>query len=78
MPDAKTAIAIAQAVLVPIYGADTIRREQPFSAKLVAGVWVVTGTEDCGDPSVHRCPGGVAEAHIAKKDGRIIAAFHGK
>ena len=69
--DDKTAVKIAEAVLIPIYG-ESIYREKPFIAELRNDVWTVTGT-------IHeKSIGGVAVMDIAKKDGRILRVIHGK
>lgn len=47
VPDAKTAIAIAQAVLIPVYGEKQIASEQPLHASLKNNVWTVEGTLNC-------------------------------
>ena len=71
VPDAETAIKIAVAVWEPIYGRDNIAKQTPFRASLTDGVWTVRGTL----PQNWR--GGVAEAEIAKIDGRILRVSHG-
>lgn len=73
VPDAKTAIRIAVAVWSPIYGEKDIQAEKPFQAKLNRGIWTVTGSS----PRGFRV-GGVAEAEISKKDGRVLMVIHGK
>lgn len=72
VPDEKTAIAIAVAVWGPIYGVGKIEKEKPYSAKLMNGVWHVSGALSNGRV------GGVAEAEIQKNDGCIIRISHGK
>lgn len=72
VPDAKTAVAIAIAVLAPIYGAEKIRSEAPFVATLRDGVWTVVGTLPPG------FEGGVAEIDISKAQGTILRVSHGK
>lgn len=72
VPDAKTAIRIAVAVWSPIYGEKKIQNEKPFHATLKKGVWTVEGSLPKG------WAGGVAEADIAKRDGRILRVSHGK
>ncbi|MCW3096328.1 MAG: uncharacterized protein JWL77_1946 [Chthonomonadaceae bacterium] len=72
VPDAATAIAIAQAVWIPIYGRKQIEHEKPFKASLHNGIWWVEGSLPKG---MH---GGVAVAEISKKDGRILGVIHGK
>jgi hypothetical protein len=71
VPNDRTAIAIADVVLVEIYGEKQINEERPFSAKLEHEVWVVRGT-------LHTPNGGVAEIRISKRDGCILHVTHGK
>jgi hypothetical protein len=73
IPDEKTAIAVAEAVLSAVYGEEQIAQERPFSAKLTAGVWVVVGSSSSSSPN-----GGVAEIKISKQTGRIFGVTHGK
>jgi len=70
--DEETAISIAVAVWKPIYGKEHIEDEKPYRAKLKNGVWTVTGSLPEG------WNGGVAEAEIAKDDGRILRITHGQ
>ncbi len=72
-PDAKTAIKIAEAVLVPIYGKKTINCEKPLKAELIDGIWHVTGTMPKGFTL-----GGVATIEINKMDGKISNVIHGE
>jgi len=73
VPDAKTAIAIAEAILVPIYGQKQIASERPFHAVLdKRGVWTVEGTLPSGSD------GGVAEIKLSRQDSRILYVMHGK
>jgi hypothetical protein len=72
VPDSATALEIAEAVLVPIYGRDAIEREKPLKAELRGDVWTVTGTLPRGHV------GGVATVRIAKADGRILFVLHGQ
>lgn len=71
VPDEKTAIRVAEAVLTPIYGEKQIKSEEPFSAKLHSGTWIVSGTIAEG------VEGGVAEIKISKRDGTVISVTHG-
>ena len=75
VPDEKTAIRIAVAVWIPIYGEKNIEGEKPYHAKLQKdkGIWTVEGSLPSGN-----VVGGVAEAEIAKDDGRILRVSHGK
>ena|SRR5712692_3347012 len=72
VPDEATATRIAEAILIPIYGQIQVEAERPFSAKLTGSVWKVTGHLPPG------VDGGVAEAWIEKRDGRILRVTHGK
>jgi hypothetical protein len=72
VPDSTTAIRIAEAVFIPIYGESNIRSEEPFVARLSNNVWTVEGTL----PTNYM--GGVAMARISKEDGRILWLIHGK
>ncbi len=72
VPDAVTAIAIAEAILSPIYGKATIESERPLTATLSKGIWTVTGTLCEG------CDGGVALIEISKANAKIIRVSHGK
>ena len=71
VPNARTAMRIAEAVWIPIYGEKEIESEHPFTATLKNGVWTVEGT-------LHFSTGGVALAEIAQDDGRILRVIHGK
>lgn len=71
VPDAATAVRIAEAVWLPIYGKG-IYEKRPFVAKLKGDVWVVSGTLP------KDTLGGVPEAHIAKRDARVLKVVHGQ
>ncbi|MEI7481770.1 MAG: YbbC/YhhH family protein [Elusimicrobiota bacterium] len=73
VPNAETAIAIAVAVWIPIYGKDTIEKEKPYQAVLKKDVWLISGSL----PEKNMI-GGVAEAEISKENGRILRISHGK
>ena len=72
VPDSQTAIRIAEAVWIPIYGEKQISTEKPFKAVLRDDTWLVTGTLPAG------FNGGTAEAEISKRDGRILRVIHGQ
>jgi NTF2 fold immunity protein len=72
VPDATTAIKIAEAVWIPIFGKRRLSDEKPFTARLVNGVWYVAGTLPKGTR------GGTAFAEISKETGCIIKVGHGK
>ena len=70
VPNAQTAIRIAEAVWIPIYGEKLIEGEKPFRAELNGETWVVRGYMPKG------MKGGTAVAEIAKLDGRILRVVH--
>jgi hypothetical protein len=72
VPDSATAIKIAEAVWIPIYGKETLSDEKPFKARLVNGVWIVDGTLPKGSR------GGTAYAEISKETGCILKVTHYK
>ena len=72
IPDAETAIKIALAIWIPIYGKEQIEKEKPYKAILKDGIWYVNGSLPKG------WRGGVAEAEITKDNGRIIRISHGE
>jgi hypothetical protein len=76
VPDRETAIRIAEAVWIPLYGEARISQEKPFVAELHDGVWTVSGTFHSEAGTTRK--GGVATIKISKLDGRIIMASHGK
>jgi hypothetical protein len=76
VPDAATAITIARAVLIPIYGAKTIKSEEPLIARRKGDTWDVVGTLPC--PAEGRCDGGTAELKLLAADGQILFVTHYK
>jgi hypothetical protein len=76
VPDAATAISVAEAVLTPIYGKQTVDEEKPFSAELKDGVWTVEGTLQCSEGQT--CKGGVAAIDISKDAGTVLRVSHGQ
>jgi hypothetical protein len=71
VPDKETAVRIAEAVWLPIYG-KVIEEEKPFRARLSNDVWTVTGTLP---PNMS---GGSAIAKISKTSGCILGVGHGR
>ena len=76
VPNAATAVRIAEAVWIPIYGEAQIEKERPFTATLKNGVWTVIGSLEA--PPGLEVVGGVALAEIARRDGRILRVGHGR
>ena len=71
VPDKDTAIAIAYAVAVPVYGKKQVDWELPFRTELKDGVWMVLGTLHCDS-----CAGGTLVVEIEKDSGRVIHMTH--
>jgi hypothetical protein len=79
VPDSQTAVRIAEAVLIPVYGEKQIRSEEPFTGQLKGDVWTVGGTLRCPDGKggfTTDCDGGVAVVKLSKTDGRILFMLH--
>ena len=72
VPNAATAIKIAEAVWEPIYGVGDRKAHQPTTAHLEEDTWIVQGSLPAG------ARGGVAIAEIRKTDGCILRISHGK
>jgi hypothetical protein len=72
VPDVATAVAIAEAILIPIYGRAQVEAERPFSASLMDGSWTVLGHLKTGHV------GGVTLIVIQKSTGRILRVTHGR
>ena len=81
VPDSATAVQIAEAVLIPVYGKKQIESEKPLTAKLEKDVWTVSGTLRCPDGKggiTTQCAGGTVVVQISKIDARIISMTHYK
>jgi len=76
VPDEATAVKIAEAKLVSVYGKKQIESEQPLYAQLDENIWTVMGTFHC--PVGKRCVGGIAEIKLSATDARILSVTHGK
>lgn len=70
VPDEATAIKIAEAVLLPVYGEDLINKERPLHARYDKGIWTVYGTLP------PHTLGGTVMVRMRKKDGKILEIFH--
>lgn len=71
----QVAIAIAEVVLIDVYGVNTIKRQKPLHAELInKHFWLVSGTF----PNNTNEKGGVAYIKIRKKDGAILGMIHQK
>jgi hypothetical protein len=72
IPNERTAISVAKAILSPIYGEKQIISERPFHATLKDGTWTVSGSLPPGRE------GGVAIIRIDQRTGKVISYIHGK
>jgi hypothetical protein len=76
VPDKETAIKIAEAIWLPIYG-EKIYNKRPFQAELINNdTWKVVGTIKDKPNSI--TVGGVPIIFIRKKDCTIIKVTHTK
>lgn len=72
VPNEETAIKVAEAIWLPIYGKD-IYKEKPFHATLKNdSIWIVQGTLEKG------ADGGTVYAEIQKKDCKLLKVTHYK
>ena len=71
VPDQRTAIAIAEAVLFPIYGEKNIRQQRPYVAKHARGKWIIEGA-----PLPARYAGGVFHIEIGQRDAKILELWN--
>lgn len=85
VPDQETAIKIAEAIWVPMYGIQVCDL-RPYSAELQNGNWYVKGilphsrieVGSNGDSVLHVVGGGVPYIHISARTGEVIAVGHSK
>ena len=78
VPSAEVAATVAEAVLTPVYGKQTVISERPFKATLNGNIWVVRGKVRCDGPPEAVCPGGAGEVWISQKNGQILYMAHGQ
>ncbi len=72
----SAAVAIAEAVPVPVYAKEQIASERPLKAGLTNAVRHVTGSVKCDGPPGYTCPGSEAAVKISKKSGQIRFMTH--
>ncbi len=72
IPDAETAINIAENVLFKNYGKDNIIKQRPYKIALHENYWIINGT--LPEYSI----GGTFLIIINSKDGQIIKLTHGE
>jgi hypothetical protein len=71
VPNKTTAIKIAEAIWLPIYG-ERIYRKKLYTVKLENGIWIIEGTLPPNSK------GGVPYIEIQKTDGKVLKVMHGK
>jgi hypothetical protein len=69
VPDAETAKRIAEAVWLPMFGAEVIAEQSPLEAELKHNVWIVIGSREAQSGLF---------AFILQQDGRILSVGRGK
>ena len=78
IPDEATAIKVAEAILIPIYGEKVIHGERPFHGTLLNGTWKVSGTLEKPKNPRFLVDGGTAEILLDQKTGAVISYTHYK
>ena len=84
VPEAATALSIAEPALIQVYGKRQIDHERPLTATLDDGIWSVYGTLCCSDSKGQRtcdvgeCVGGIAVLKLRERDGKILSISHTK
>ena len=74
VPDAKTALRIAEAVWEARFGEYIVVKYRPYQVKLEEDVWIIYGTSE--DGSIRG--GGVPTIKISRENGKIIEAYLSK
>jgi len=72
VPDSATAVKIAEAVWLPIYG-ERIFEQKPYEVTLQDSIWIVRGTIPYGERLE-----GTAYIEIQKSDCKILEVNHGR
>ncbi|OGX90341.1 NTF2 fold immunity protein [Hymenobacter coccineus] len=72
MPNKQVAIAVAEALLFPLYGQRTIVNERPYEVYRSDGCWYLSGTLPVG------YDGGTFEIVLKAADGQVLHLTHGK
>ncbi len=73
VPNRETAIQIAKAIWVPVYGEKAIQSAKSFDAVLADGIWSVTAKLGSGALAE-----GTAIMDISQEDGRVSKIAHGQ
>jgi hypothetical protein len=79
VPNSETAVKIAEAMLLPIYGEKRVESAKPFSAHLKDGVWYVDeklceiGPPFEADVKIEVCKGDWLEVQLSERDAHAIS-----
>ena len=68
----QVAVAVAEAILFPIYGQRYIVDERPYEVYRIDGCWYISGTLLAGSD------GGTFEIVLKAADGQVLRLTHGK
>lgn len=71
VPNEETAIKIAEAIWLPLYG-ESIYQKKPFKARLENEIWIVEGSMPL------EMKGGVPYIEIQRSDCKVLKVTHGK
>jgi len=66
VPDEATAVKVAEAIFVPVFGEEEVAKWRPYHAQLKDGVWTVYGTLKPGSR------GGTPMLAIQERDGKVL------
>jgi hypothetical protein len=75
VPTEPVAIAVAEAILTPINGAEAVAKQRPFTAELQNGAWFVYGTGPRSyktGSTIHLTMGGQMLVRIDKYTGALV------
>jgi hypothetical protein len=76
VPDEVTAVRIAEAVFIPVYGEKHMKAERPFHARLDGDYWIVSGSVGKPKSKDFLVVGGTMMAEINRKTGEIRTVYH--
>jgi len=70
IPDEKTAVAVGEAILRPVFGDEEVARFSLYHAQIQAGMWTVYGTLPSGSH------GGTPMIRLRKSDAKVVEIWH--
>ena len=72
LPDAKTAVSVAEIYMFNVYGREQIKNERPYDVRKYKNYWLVSGSLPEG------AKGGVFYILLDQRDGQVISFHHEK